>query len=207
MDLQKSSSLIATVAGQAVSEGFLNWRVSVRLDLSSVQGDSKTNMLVCLSQQAVMRRIITRFLAIIPSMAIAIGLGMPGINSLLVASQVVLSIVLPFVILPLLYCTSNKAIMSVRKTRTGLILDDTTTSQVTLTTVDVPPEELQQPRDQDSSIAEIAREREVNEGDDDSEMVDYGNNKLVIAIGVLSWLIIVAANVYVIVELGLGSQT
>jgi metal iron transporter len=28
MDL-KSSSIIATVAGQAVSEGFLNWRVSV----------------------------------------------------------------------------------------------------------------------------------------------------------------------------------
>ena len=155
-----------------------------------------------------MRRIITRLLAIIPSMAIAIGLGMPGINFLLVASQVVLSIVLPFVILPLLYCTSNKAIMSVRKTRTGMILDDTTTSKVTLTAVDVPPEELQQPRDQDSSIAEIARGREVNEDEDgDSEMVNYGNNKLVIAIGVLSWLIIVAANVYVIVELGLGSQT
>lgn len=29
----QSSSLIATVAGQAVSEGFLNWRVSVRVDL------------------------------------------------------------------------------------------------------------------------------------------------------------------------------
>ena len=154
-----------------------------------------------------MRRIITRFLAIIPSMAIAIGLGMPGINFLLVASQVVLSIVLPFVILPLLYCTSNKAIMSVRKTRTGMILDDTTTSQVTLSAVDVPPEELQRHRDRDSSIAEISRGRELTEDDDDSEMVYYGNNKLVIAIGVLSWLIIVAANVYVIVELGLGSQT
>jgi metal iron transporter len=154
-----------------------------------------------------MRRIITRFLAIIPSMAIAIGLGMPGINSLLVASQVVLSIVLPFVIFPLLYCTSNKAIMSVRKTRTGMILDDSTTSKVTLTAVDVSPEELQQPRDRDSSIAEIARGREAIEDDDDSEMVDYGNNKLVIAIGVFSWLLIVAANVYVIVELGLGSQT
>lgn len=34
--------------------------------------------------------------------------------------------------------------------------------------------------------------------------LDYSNNKLVIVIGVLSWLIIVVANVYVIVELGLG---
>lgn len=32
----QSSSLIATVAGQAVSEGFLNWHVSVRLSLCSI---------------------------------------------------------------------------------------------------------------------------------------------------------------------------
>lgn len=150
-----------------------------------------------------MRRVITRFLAIIPSMAIAIGLGVPGINTLLVASQVVLSIVLPFVILPLLYCTSNKAIMSVRKTRT--------TSEVTLT-VDVPPEELQQQQQENRDQLEgssIAERGEVN-GDDDGDevvMVDYSNNKFVIAVGVFSWLMIVAANVYVIVELGLGSQT
>ena len=150
-----------------------------------------------------MRRVITRFLAIIPSMAIAIGLGVPGINTLLVASQVVLSIVLPFVILPLLYCTSNKAIMSVRKART--------TSEVTLT-VDVPPEELEQQQQENRDQLEgssIAERGEVN-GDDDGDevvMVDYSNNKFVIAVGVFSWLMIVAANVYVIVELGLGSQT
>ena len=33
------------------------------------------------------------------------------------------------------------------------------------------------------------------------EEVDCSNNKLVIVIGVLSWLIIIVANVYVIVEL------
>jgi metal iron transporter len=143
-----------------------------------------------------MRRVITRLLAIIPSMAIAIALGIPGVNALLVASQVVLSIVLPFVILPLLYCTSNKAIMSVRKTRTEVI----DTPKDTLAAIDLPSEELVQPRDQDPSIVERA---EVNE----DEMVDYSNNKFVIAIGVLSWLIIVAANLYVIVELGLGGPT
>jgi metal iron transporter len=146
-----------------------------------------------------MRRLITRLLAIIPSLAIAIGLGIPGINTLLVASQVVLSIVLPFVVSPLLYCTSNKAIMSVRKTRTEMIdTPEVTTS--TLAAIDVPSEELVQPRDKDSSNAERA---EV----DEDEMVDYSNNKFVNAIGVVSWLIIVAANVYVIVELGLGGPT
>ena len=49
-----------------------------------------------------MHRIITCLLAIIPSMAIAISLGIPGINALLVASQFILSIVLSFVIVPLL---------------------------------------------------------------------------------------------------------
>ena len=152
-----------------------------------------------------MRRVITRLLAIIPSMAIAIGLGMPGINALLVASQVVLSIVLPFIISPLLYCTSNRAIMSVRKTRTEMIIDTTTTTpQVTTlsTATDVPHEGLVQPRDQDSSSA--AERAEVS----DSEMVvDYSNSKFVIAFGFVSWLIIVVANVYVIVELGLGGHT
>jgi len=167
----QSSSLIATVAGQAVSEGFLNWRVS-----------------------AVMRRVMTRFLAIIPSMAIAIAIGIPGINSLLVASQVVLSIVLPFVTLPLLYCTSNKAIMSVRK-RTEMVDG---TPKATMTTIEVSPEELQRRDNKDSSVVERA------EGD---EMVDYSNSKLVIAIGIILWLIIVAANLYVIAALGLGGQT
>ncbi|KAF8817621.1 natural resistance-associated macrophage protein [Phlegmacium glaucopus] len=167
----QSSSLIATVAGQAVSEGFLNWRIS-----------------------AVMRRVVTRLLAIIPSMAIAIAIGIPGINALLVASQVVLSIVLPFVTFPLLYCTSSRAIMSVRKKRTEAI--DTSGA---LAAIDVPPEELQC-QDQDPSTAERAEM-------DGDEMVDYSNNKLVIAIGVIFWLIIVAANLYVIVTLGLGGGT
>ena len=78
-------------------------------------------------------------------MAIAIGLGMPGINALLVASQVVLSIVLPFIISPLLYCTSKKAIMSVSKTRTQgmrrMIGDSDATPEVTVTVIDVPLEE------------------------------------------------------------------
>ncbi|KAJ7103116.1 natural resistance-associated macrophage protein-domain-containing protein [Mycena belliarum] len=91
----QSSSIIATVAGQAVSEGFLNWRVS-----------------------PVVRRLLTRLIAVIPSMVVAIAVGRPGIDALLVASQVILSIVLPFITLPLIYLTSSKTIMRVRKSDT-----------------------------------------------------------------------------------------
>lgn len=48
-------------------------------------------------------------------MVVAVAVGRPGINTLLVASQVVLSIVLPFITLPLIYLTSSKTVMSVRK--------------------------------------------------------------------------------------------
>lgn len=140
-----------------------------------------------------MRRLMTRCLAVIPSMAIAIGLGIPGINALLVASQVVLSIVLPFVTVPLLYCTSNKAIMSVRKRRMEM-----TNTLTMFAVMDIPPEELQH-RDQDPCTVESG---EV----DEDEMVDYSNNKFVVVIGVILWLIIVVANIYVIVELGLGQS-
>ncbi|KAF8971904.1 natural resistance-associated macrophage protein-domain-containing protein [Flammula alnicola] len=158
----QSSSLIATVAGQAVCEGFIQWRVS-----------------------AAVRRLATRLLAIVPAMAVALVLGRSGIDTLLVASQVVLSIVLPFVTLPLLYCTSNKAIMSVRKTRPD-------TATISGTVVELPP----LLRNRDPGTMECA---------DTDEVVDYSSGKLASGVGVAIWLVIVAANAYVIVELGLGS--
>ncbi|KAJ4482297.1 natural resistance-associated macrophage protein-domain-containing protein [Lentinula aciculospora] len=88
----QSSSLIATIAGQAVAEGFLRWRVS-----------------------PIIRRLFTRIIAIIPSMVVAIAFGRPGINALLVISQVILSIVLPFITLPLVYLTSSQKFMTVTR--------------------------------------------------------------------------------------------
>ncbi|KAJ7847759.1 natural resistance-associated macrophage protein-domain-containing protein [Mycena olivaceomarginata] len=87
-----NSSIIATVAGQAVSEGFLNWRVS-----------------------PVVRRLLTRLIAVVPSLAVAVAVGRPGIDALLIASQVILAIVLPFITLPLIYLTSSKTYMRVRR--------------------------------------------------------------------------------------------
>lgn len=142
----QSSSLIATVAGQAVSEGFLNWRVSPAL-----------------------RRILTRLLAVIPSMTVAILMGRPGIDTLLVASQVVLSVTLPFVTFPLIYCTSSKAIMSVRKPRT---------------------------------VDSLSDESVVEEADD--EMINFSSGWVMTGIGAVIWLIVVAANAYMLISLMIG---
>lgn len=48
-------------------------------------------------------------------MVVAIAAGRKGVDDLLVISQVVLSIVLPFITFPLIFLTSSKSIMSVRQ--------------------------------------------------------------------------------------------
>jgi len=122
-------------------------------------------------------------------MAVAIALGRAGIDTLLVASQVVLSIVLPFITFPLLYCTASRAIMSVRKIPRG----SEPIISGTLTVVELPSVQNHEGEAERGLIA-----------DAEGELVDYSNNKLTIAIGVLIWLVVVAANLYAIVELGLG---
>ncbi|KAF5352802.1 hypothetical protein D9756_006228 [Leucocoprinus leucothites] len=144
----QSSSFIATLAGQAVSEGFIQWRVS-----------------------PVIRRLLTRLIAIIPSMIVAVAVGRDGIDALLVASQVILSVVLPFITFPLLYCTSSKTIMRSRKCQ-----------------------------DDGRQIAE-ARAGDVENSD---QWVDYSNSKFTTAVGIAIWLVVVAANTYVLVSLAMG---
>ena len=60
-----------------------------------------------------MRRLLTRLLGLIPSLVVAVAVGPSGINVMLVASQVVLSIVLPFIVFPLVWLTSSPTVMRV----------------------------------------------------------------------------------------------
>jgi len=81
----QSSTLTGTMAGQIVMEGFLNIRVRPWL-----------------------RRLVTRALAIIPA-CVGIWLaGSQGTLQLLVLSQVVLNLQLPFAIIPLLQFTNDR---------------------------------------------------------------------------------------------------
>jgi manganese transport protein len=77
-----SSSTVGTMAGQMIVDGFMNWRVSVFI-----------------------RRLIT----MIPAL-IVIGAGADTLRTL-VASQVVLSLVLPFAVVPLVWLTSRRDVM------------------------------------------------------------------------------------------------
>jgi manganese transport protein len=81
----QSATIVGTMAGQVVMEGFMHWKIAPWL-----------------------RRLITRSLAIIPT-AIYIGIhGANNINDLLVLSQVVLALQLPFAMFPLLHFASSR---------------------------------------------------------------------------------------------------
>ncbi|MGF0537084.1 Nramp family divalent metal transporter [Agrobacterium sp. ES01] len=80
-----NSTATATLAGQIVMEGFVNIRV-----------------------RPWVRRLITRGLAIIPAGAVAILYGESGTAELLILSQVVLSLQLPFAVFPLVTMTANR---------------------------------------------------------------------------------------------------
>ncbi len=77
-----SSSTVGTMAGQMIVDGFMEWRVSVFL-----------------------RRLIT----MVPALVV-IALGANTLTTL-VASQVVLSVVLPFAVVPLVWLTSRRDVM------------------------------------------------------------------------------------------------
>ena len=80
-----SSSITGTLAGQVVMEGFLNLKVP-----------------------RATRATVTRGLALIPAVAVAAILGNEGIGKLLVVSQFILGIQLPFAVIPLLWFTTRR---------------------------------------------------------------------------------------------------
>ena len=81
----QNATLTGTLAGQIVMEGFLNIRLRPWL-----------------------RRLITRLIAIIPALLTVYFYGERGIGALLILSQVILSLQLPFAVFPLVMLTGDK---------------------------------------------------------------------------------------------------
>jgi len=145
--------------------------------------------------QPFLRRIITRLLSLIPAMVVALALGRSGIDQLLVASQVVLSIVLPFVMFPLLWLTSSKKIMSVKKPEADLptLTADGSPSNPDMSLV---TSKTGTPTEQDVEASSSPT----------AETVDYSNGKIIAGLGYLIWTVVVVANAYVIVVLAMGKS-
>ncbi|BCW92390.1 MAG: divalent metal cation transporter MntH [Thermoanaerobaculum sp.] len=80
----QSSTITGTLAGQIVMEGFLQLRL-----------------------RPIVRRMLTRAVAIVPAVAVIATMGEKATGELLVLSQVVLSLQLPFAVIPLVHLVSD----------------------------------------------------------------------------------------------------
>jgi manganese transport protein len=85
LSVGQASALTGTMAGQIVMEGFLNFKM-----------------------QAWMRRLVTRLLAIVPAVFTIYFYGETGLFKLLIFSQVLLSMQLPFAVIPLVHFTGDR---------------------------------------------------------------------------------------------------
>ncbi len=86
----QSSTVTGTLAGQIVMEGFMHFKI-----------------------RPVLRRLITRLIAIIPAVVVISVAGDNGSYDLLIVSQVILSMQLPFAIIPLIKFTGDRTLMGV----------------------------------------------------------------------------------------------
>jgi manganese transport protein len=95
----QSSTITGTLAGQIVMEGYLHLRINPWV-----------------------RRLVTRLIAVVPAVIVILVNGESNIDSLLVLSQVVLSLQLGFAIIPLIHFTSDKVKMGAYAIRPPVII-------------------------------------------------------------------------------------
>ncbi|KAL5340480.1 natural resistance-associated macrophage protein-domain-containing protein [Aspergillus crustosus] len=150
-----SAGIVCTMAGQMVSEGMLNW-----------------------SLRPWLRRLLTRSISIIPSIIIAGAVGRDGLNKTLTASQVVLSVILPFVSAPLVYFTCRNRYMT------------------------VPVERVHLADGAEGIRTHVEGEGESQEGQ--AKGVEMGNGFVVSVLAILVWLVIAVMNVALLVLVGIG---
>jgi manganese transport protein len=106
----QNSTITGTLAGQIVMEGFLNIRLRPWI-----------------------RRLITRAIAIIPAVIVSILYGDSGTNQLLILSQVILSMQLPFAVIPLVLFVGSRAKMGRFRPSLAVLILAWTTAAVIVT--------------------------------------------------------------------------
>lgn len=163
----QSAGIVCTIAGQMVSEGHLNWTVRPWI-----------------------RRLATRGIAIVPCLIISLCIGKNALNAALNVSQIVISLLLPFLMAPLIYFTASKKIMRVRKGKTET---NNSKEDVVEVTREVTCDEEESSKQQEQYT--------TSDGENDTEYWQMENHWITTVITVLIWLFISGLNIYSIVEM------
>ncbi|ODQ78867.1 hypothetical protein BABINDRAFT_162540 [Babjeviella inositovora NRRL Y-12698] len=174
----QSAGIVCTIAGQIVGEGHIKWTL-----------------------KPWKRRLATRSITIIPCLAISVSIGKNGLNTALNVSQVVLSILLPFLVAPLIWFTSQKKYMRVMLSQPRYH-DDVSLQTMEPETELLCRERRSSDRDQVEGPAESEKQQEGLEVENTVEEYKYFDNSwLVIVIAVMIWLFISALNILAIVQM------
>ncbi|SZF05065.1 unnamed protein product [Blumeria hordei] len=145
-----SAAIICTVAGEIVSKGAINWKM-----------------------EPWVRRLLTRSISVVPTLVIAASGNKGALDDVLMASQVILCMILPFTTAPLIFFTCLDRYMTVRSRRSSQESDKCDGS-------DLDPSKWNKKTREKSTIP-----------------VDQimGNNWLTTIIAITIWLVIVTMNV------------
>ena len=156
-------------------------------------------------------------------MIVAVAVGQKGIDTLLVISQIILSIVLPFVMLPLIWLTSSSTVMRVRKPQStanlkvmdGEWLGGTKSKDQ----LDYKPTTPRKDGEQDEITQESEVEGEIteekgckanlehgtrvrrNRNEDEDEYIDYSNGPILTIVCYAVLFVVLVANTYLLVSL------
>ncbi|ODQ65761.1 natural resistance-associated macrophage protein [Nadsonia fulvescens var. elongata DSM 6958] len=173
----QSAGVVCTLSGQMVSEGFLHWSIKPWL-----------------------RRLITRGIAIVPCLFVAIFVGRKGLADVLNASQVVLSLLLPFCCAPLLYFTSSKKIMKVERTaKRQSIYSNTANTSGLYNAI---------PAERNDGIATTSCTTNLidRDGTHSIEYIDMSNGRFEAIAGVIIFSFISFLNLFLIISMTLGAD-
>ncbi|ODQ65565.1 natural resistance-associated macrophage protein [Nadsonia fulvescens var. elongata DSM 6958] len=179
----QSAGIVCTIAGQMVSEGFLNWTFRPWI-----------------------RRLITRGIAILPCIVVTAAVGQSGLSQVLNISQVILSILLPFLTAPLVYMICNKRIMTVQVIQEPEQLETTGES--------AGEEFLMQERENFAQSEDALVSGENSDSNSIASSMsnhearithkDMSNHWAINVFSIMIWVFITILNVYLIVRLGMG---
>ncbi|CAK7209918.1 NRAMP-like transporter smf-3 [Sporothrix curviconia] len=173
-----SAGVVCTVAGQMVCEGAIQWTIAPWL-----------------------RRLLTRSISILPSIVIAGAVGRDGLDVALNATQVVLSVVLPFVTAPLLWFTTFGKYMTVQPGSARFALrsrykkgsDETSRSGVSNSVGNANNQERGLPDEEGGDI------------DGSQAPCKMANSWPTAILGLVIWIFITVLNIANLVLLGLGN--
>ncbi|VEU22967.1 DEKNAAC104017 [Brettanomyces naardenensis] len=161
---------VVTVAGQMIMEGHAK-----------------------LSMPPGLKRILTRIVSITPCIIVVVKYGREGLSSVLNGSQVVLSMLLPFVSAPLIYLTCNKTIMRVKVDATEVRCQENSSGI--------------QLQDMSEGITGQYQLIGDDEGSENGVIYkDMSNGKIACIASILIWAIISGLNFWLLASLALGKD-